>query len=103
MNLENCWEFMGCGRQPGGENAREHGICLAAVDESSHGLNGGTNGGRICWTVTGHFSEARKVRCRPARDIPTCTSCLFFKKVLREQTISRFILTQEDESVEPHT
>jgi len=33
----------------------ELGVCPAVVDTSSNGLNGGKNGGRMCWAITGTF------------------------------------------------
>lgn len=51
MNKFNCWEFMKCGREPGGENADESGVCPVASERSANGLNGGVNGGRICWII----------------------------------------------------
>jgi hypothetical protein len=30
---QNCWEYMKCGREPGGEKVAELGICRAAADE----------------------------------------------------------------------
>ncbi len=51
----NCWEYMKCGREPGGEKADELGICPAAADSSFDGLNRGKNAGRICWAVAGTF------------------------------------------------
>ena len=49
----NCWEFMGCKRQPGGTGAAEKGTCIAAMDSSYDGINSGENAGRICWAVAG--------------------------------------------------
>ncbi|MGD8654719.1 MAG: hypothetical protein PVG28_01325, partial [Desulfobacterales bacterium] len=49
----NCWEFMKCGREPGGAKAAEYGTCIAATDSSYAGINTGKNAGRICWAVAG--------------------------------------------------
>ena len=43
--MKNCWEFKNCGRQPGGSNVNDLGLCPAATDTSSDGLNRGKNGG----------------------------------------------------------
>lgn len=40
---QNCWEYMGCGREEGGSRALELGICPAASDSSFHGQNEGKN------------------------------------------------------------
>ena len=55
----NCWEFMKCGREPGGMNSIELGICSASVEISIDGINGGKNGGRACWALSGTFCEGR--------------------------------------------
>ena len=80
----NCWEYMDCGREPGGGKALEMGICPAAVDTSSDGVNSGTCAGRFCWAVAGtlcegsaqgSFEEKRK----------SCLQCGFYKKVRAEE------------------
>jgi hypothetical protein len=48
QNRLNCWEFLKCGREPGGEKADRLGICPAAADASFDGINSGKCGGRIC-------------------------------------------------------
>ena len=48
QNRLNCWEFLKCGREPGGEKADRLGICPAAADVSFDGINSGKCGGRIC-------------------------------------------------------
>ncbi len=52
---QNCWEMKKCGREPGGVKTPELGLCPASTDKTADGLNGGKNGGRICWAVTGTF------------------------------------------------
>jgi hypothetical protein len=55
--IENCWEFMKYGREPGGSRADEFGVCPAATDASFNEINAGRNGGRICWAVAGTFCD----------------------------------------------
>ena len=83
----NCWEYMGCDREPGGEKADNHGTCPAAADASFDGINAGKNAGRICWAVAGTcqdggvygtFAEKRK----------TCVTCEFYKLVQEEEGTS---------------
>ena len=50
---QNCWEAKKCGREPHGSNVNELGVCPAAVDTASDGLNGGKNGGRISYRDQG--------------------------------------------------
>lgn len=86
----NCWEFVGCGRELGGENARESGVCRASFETSTTGINGGKNGGRICWAVSGTFCGFR-MDGSYAKKILSCRSCEFFHTV-RDEEGSEFIL-----------
>jgi len=65
---QNCWEFKKCGREPGGSMAERLGVCLTAIAAFANGLNGGTNGGRICWAINGKFNEEGY----------SCMNCDFF-------------------------
>ena len=80
----NCWEYMKCGREPGGIKADEFGICPAAADISFDGINSGTCGGRICWAVAGTFCEG-KVQGTFAEKRNSCMSCSFYKTVQEEE------------------
>jgi hypothetical protein len=42
---------MKCGREVGGDRTDELGICPVSTFLSADGLNGGVNGGRICWII----------------------------------------------------
>lgn len=88
---KNCWEFLECGREPGGEKSLKSGICPASIDTSSDGLNGGKNGGRICWAISGTFC-AKKIQGHFAKRQLSCRSCSFFKKVKEEEGIEHFHL-----------
>lgn len=37
----NCWDFVKCGREFGGEKVTEMGVCPASIDISANGLNDG--------------------------------------------------------------
>lgn len=89
--MTNCWEFKNCGRQPGGEKVAEMGICPAAADASFDSLNGGNNGGRICWAATGTFCGG-KVQGTFAEKQLSCMTCDFYKKVKEEQGLGDFLL-----------
>jgi hypothetical protein len=80
----NCWEFMKCGREPGGTNVAEFGVCPAAQDISFDGLNRGKNGGRICWAVGGTFCGG-KVQGTFAEKRKSCIHCEFYRQVRKEQ------------------
>lgn len=84
VKKENCWEFMKCGRESGGENADEHGICIAAADFSFDGINSGICGGRICWAIAGTLC-GDKSQGTFAEKRGSCLSCYFYKKVQKEE------------------
>jgi hypothetical protein len=77
---ENCWDFMKCGR----EKKNSLGICPAATDSTAHSLNGGENGGRICWAVEGTFCTGEK-QGKYAEKVLMCRECDFRWKVQDEE------------------
>lgn len=80
----NCWEFMQCGREPGGRKVRELGVCLAAVDREANGINHGMNGGRICWAIAGTMCDGEPSGIFVER-VQVCADCDFYKKVKAEE------------------
>ena len=42
----NCWDFLHCDYGPDSKHP-----CPATIDETSNGVNGGINAGRICWSI----------------------------------------------------
>jgi hypothetical protein len=79
---------MKCGREPNGAKISEQGICRATTDTSANGLNGGKNGGRICWAIVGTiFGDDREI-C--ARNRFTCFTCKFFELVEKEEGVFNF-------------
>lgn len=85
----NCWEVMQCGREPGGSKSSELGICPACLDEDADGLNGGRNGGRICWAVAGTFCGGIVQGTFAKKEI-ICMACKFFKRVKEEEGLANF-------------
>ncbi len=82
----NCWEDRQCGRGPDGPLVARLGPCLAAVDTTCNGINGGRNGGRLCWAVAGEAC------CDAATGLPSetgkpCSACRFFRRVKYEEGI----------------
>ncbi|MBI5445121.1 MAG: hypothetical protein HY900_28410 [Deltaproteobacteria bacterium] len=77
---QNCWEMKKCGREPAGAKTKELGVCPAATDASSNGVNGGKNAGRICWAVSGTLCGG-KVQGSFAQKRLSCMSCEFFAHV----------------------
>lgn len=84
MKKLNCWEFKGCGREPGGVNVSELGVCQAAIDQTFHKLHDGTNCGRACWVIAGTMAGGILKGC-PSINVKDCTECPFFKHVQREE------------------
>jgi len=80
----NCWESKKCGREPGGERAEVLGVCPAATETRCHGANRGTNGGRVCWLVSGTLCGG-EVQGHFARKLATCKDCDFYKQVQEEE------------------
>jgi hypothetical protein len=76
----NCWEFKGCGREPGGEKVSLYGICTAAIDEGADGIHNGKNGGRCCWVVATTDSAEGTLGCYFGEFIK-CRECDFYKIV----------------------
>ncbi|MBI2266771.1 MAG: hypothetical protein HYU64_16680 [Armatimonadetes bacterium] len=88
---QNCWEFKKCGREPGGAKAGELGVCPATTHTAADGLNGGRNGGRICWAVSGTLCGG-KVQGSFAMKQLSCMTCDLFEKVKAEEGSGDFML-----------
>jgi hypothetical protein len=86
----NCWEFKKCGREPGGINSEELGICLATISTKMDGAHGGKNGGRACWVVAGTLCEG-KVQGTFALKEKNCVQCDFYQLVLHEEKLDFMI------------
>lgn len=100
----NCWEYSKCGREQGGNKAKELGVCPAALDSSFDGINRGKHGGRVCWAVAGTFCEGEKQGAF-AEKRSSCINCDFFKLVNSEEKIDnspekliKYILETTDSS-----
>jgi hypothetical protein len=80
----NCWEYTGCGYEPGGANAAEGEVCPASVYAPFDGKNNGKNGGRYCWQVVNAL-------CRSSFWNPgisgrlDCVNCGFYDLVRAEE------------------
>jgi hypothetical protein len=83
----NCWEFKGCGREPGGARADELGICPAATATGIDGANNGKNGGRACWAITGTLCGG-SVQGTFAEKLDSCPNCNFYRLVTAEKSES---------------
>lgn len=90
MGKANCWELKKCGREPGGRKTAKRGVCPAASETSSDGINHGKNGGRICWAIAGTFCGS-KVQGDFAQKQVSCMACNVFNQIKDEEE-SAFIL-----------
>ena len=81
---KNCWELKDCGREPGGRNSAEFGVCPAASNTMSDGINGGINGGRLCWAVAGTVCNGI-IQGSFAQKQGSCLCCTVFKQVKEEE------------------
>lgn len=79
----NCWEFMKCGREPGGRLAGEQGVCPAAAFAPADGYLGGRKAGRACCFVAGTFcNETLQGTYRDKSE--ACWDCDFYRLLRRE-------------------
>lgn len=80
----NCWEFKKCGREMGGPEVAEHGICPAYTEARLNGIHGGRNAGRSCWVIAGTFCGG-KVQGTFAEKEKSCLACDFYKIVRQKE------------------
>lgn len=88
MRKQNCWEHIGCGREMNGAKAEELGVCPAATEKRVDGMNGGVNGGRVCWAIAGTLCGGDASGTR-AKDKGGCLRCDFYAQVHSEEGHSR--------------
>jgi len=43
-------------KRTGGKNVEEFGVCLTSIHTQFNGINGGKNGGRVCWAIQGLYA-----------------------------------------------
>ena len=84
MSKQNCWEYKACGREPGGKNVHDFGICPVAVQQELNGAHGGTNAGRACWVVAGSLCGG-KIQGTYAKKLANCWRCDFMNVVKKEE------------------
>ncbi|MGW8322438.1 MAG: two-CW domain-containing protein [Thermodesulfobacteriota bacterium] len=96
MNKQNCWEYFRCGREEGGENVHELGVCPAAVDTSAQGLNGGMNAGRICWAVAGTLCDGEVMGTRAEKE-RFCGACDFYRMVRAEEGFMHYVMYKPEQ------
>lgn len=84
MKKQNCWEYMMCGRHPGGHSAA---VCPVSVYEGLNGVHGGKNAGRACWTID-NSQCPDLLREASANKFPGCWKCDFYQRVKNEERSS---------------
>ena len=101
MPKENCWEFKKCGREEGGVNAKELGICPAAQSGKGDGVNTGKYRGRICWAITGTFCQGEVQGTFAQKEI-CCMDCPFFSVVEDEEGVDFKLLLDDQIYIPRH-
>lgn len=76
-NSLNCWQFKKCGREPGGRNVEQSGVCSVAVEIGADGIHSGKNGGRCCWVITNSVCES-STHGFCLKKIRGCRKCDFY-------------------------
>jgi len=89
----DCWEYMECGREPGGSNADDSGVCPSSITTKYDGINGGMNAGRFCWPVAGTVCNG-DLQGTFAAKIKDCLKCPFFLAVARQEGKSLVFVQQ---------
>ena len=84
MKKKNCWEIIKCGRELGGSNVEEFGICPVAQEQKLNNVNQGENAGRACWAVAGTMCFGH-VQGTFTKKIGDCLYCNFFELVKNEE------------------
>jgi len=84
----NCWDFKKCGREVGGSNVRELGVCPAATEERLDAVHGGRNAGRACWVVAGTLCKGETQGIFAVK-FGACEACEFYLSV-REAEFPQF-------------
>jgi hypothetical protein len=75
---------MKCGKGPSGDGNGKHRSCPISAETSANTLNGGVNGGRICWIIAENCRNS-KVKCSELSRMDPCFSCEFRYKVFAEE------------------
>ncbi len=84
MERQNCWQVKQCGRELGGKNAGEKGVCPASISSEYNGVNRGENAGRFCWAVENTHCT-RKSQSSVADTLMCCINCDFFQQVNEDE------------------
>ena len=86
MAKQNCWEYLGCNRQPGGSKVGELGECPAATFLPTDGFCSGKNAGRACMFTVGMLCTG-SLQGTQQDNKKDCLGCNFYKLVQKEEGI----------------
>lgn len=75
---------MKCGEGNGIYDAGHKSACPIANNKTANGLNGGVNGGRICWVIADSCCN-EQIPCITNKRKDPCFSCEFRYKVMNEE------------------
>ncbi|MCI5137283.1 MAG: hypothetical protein D3922_02440 [Candidatus Electrothrix sp. AR1] len=89
----NCWEFKKCGREPGGRNVSQYGVCSIPVAIDRDGINGGKNGGRACWMWRELACIKIMQKCS-VQEIRECRECDFYLSVKKSRSPHDSLISQ---------
>lgn len=99
MGKINCWEFNKCGREPGGSNAAEFGVCPVTTCQIADDFCGGINGGRSCSFLSKLlFLDCNEAKRLSEKDILIdkkagwCEGCRFYE-ILKDECGEEFSLS----------
>jgi len=81
---DNCWDYMKCGKGPDENGKNKFIMCPVVFHEAANGLNGGVNGGRLCWLVASKKKYGEMKHLNQKRTDP-CFFCEFHYKVMAEE------------------
>ncbi len=83
----NCWEFKECGREPGGNNISELGVCAVSTHEKLNGIHGGINVGRCCWVLLNAcFTKTERPK-NFNEHTARCSKCDFYTLVYESEEV----------------
>jgi eukaryotic-like serine/threonine-protein kinase len=84
MKFEHCWEVVGCGREPGGRQAGELGVCPASLSGALGGGNRGAARGRSCWAFPGTPCHLW-IEGKPGDQPVPCAQCELMQQVCEQE------------------
>jgi hypothetical protein len=72
----NCWDFKKCCKKKD-SRGNSNNLCPVKKEFNANGLNGGINGGRICWVIMDSHCKKKAQT--------NCFQCEFHYKVMAEE------------------